>query len=294
MLPFYPFWWSDYSGDTFSLSQGQHGAYFLLLRYIYTEGRGFGVPDKERYSIARAFLEQEQSNVDYVLEKYFKKDGELWKHERAAEIIKDANASHEKRVKAGRKGGKAKAANSTEDGSEASSIAKAKPKQPEPEPYIEDTNVSSSSGVKGLSFLIGDKEYSFEDFFERFWQIYPKERDKGSKKKAKEYMEKELKKGGKNEDNIRSVAYRIADGVRRYAKYCSRTGEKNPDAFRWLRDEGYNRPWDIPEGTSTAGRSKGYSLEAVHDQAVADQTRRPEGREERLKRLGLGDDTSDD
>lgn len=132
----------------------------------------------------------------------------------------------------------------------------------------------------------------FDAVFEYLWKEYPKIRDKGHKGQAREQLAKAIAKGGKNEDDYRSRARGIAEGVRRYARYCAATGEKNPDCFRWIRDEGFNRPWDVP--AAGAGRSAGYSLEAVHDQAVADTTRRPEGREERLKRLGMGDDTSDD
>lgn len=110
MLPSYPFWWSDYSGDAFSLTQGQHGAYFLLLRHIYTEGRP--IPHDQRYSIARALLEQEQANVDAVLSRYFTREGESWTHLRAFSVIDEFNAKHQRRVNAGKNGGNAKAAKS--------------------------------------------------------------------------------------------------------------------------------------------------------------------------------------
>lgn len=139
----YPFYWSDYSGKTMHLTQGQHGAFMLLMRWIYTTEKP--IPHKQRFSIARAVLEHEQSNVDEVLSEFFTKDGEFWHNDRCIEVIASANAKHEKRVNAGKKGGKAKAVN-------ASSNATAMLYQPEsqPEPYKLDTNVSNTPTPKGL------------------------------------------------------------------------------------------------------------------------------------------------
>jgi uncharacterized protein YdaU (DUF1376 family) len=39
MLSYYPFYWADYSSKTYNLTQGQHGAYMLLLRHIYSTGK---------------------------------------------------------------------------------------------------------------------------------------------------------------------------------------------------------------------------------------------------------------
>ena len=117
--PWYPFLWSDYTGKTFDLTQGQHGSYFLLLRHIYTTGTP--VPGKQCYSIARAVLEAECSNVDFVLARYFKKDGDNWRNLRAEEVMQEADEAHQRKVEAGRKGGKKKSSN-----------ARAMPYQPQP------------------------------------------------------------------------------------------------------------------------------------------------------------------
>lgn len=110
-LPFYPFYWSDYSGKTMHLSQGEHGAYMLLMRYIYTTGKG--VPDKQRYSIARATLEQEIANVESVLEQFFVLRGDVWENSTITEVMSEADEAHKRRVEAGSKGGKAKAKHSS-------------------------------------------------------------------------------------------------------------------------------------------------------------------------------------
>jgi len=105
----YPFYWGDYSSKTLHLTQGQHGAYLLLLRYIYTTEKP--IPDKHRFSIARALLEQEQHDVDFVLSEFFTLEGGAWVNSRAIDVIEQTNAKYEKRVRAGTIGGKSKASN---------------------------------------------------------------------------------------------------------------------------------------------------------------------------------------
>ena len=111
MLPYYPFYWADYSSKTYDLTQGQHGAYMLFLRHIYTTGQP--IPDKQRFSIARALLTHEQENADFVLQKFFQKDGDIWRMPRAEQVIAEQQKKHQRRVIAGKKGGKKKASNAT-------------------------------------------------------------------------------------------------------------------------------------------------------------------------------------
>ena len=100
-LPFYPFYWGDYSSKTFDLTQGQHGAYMLFLRHIYAEGTP--IPDEQRYSIAKALLKQEQETADLVLARYFIKEGSGWVNSRALEVIQEAENKHYRRVIAAQK-----------------------------------------------------------------------------------------------------------------------------------------------------------------------------------------------
>lgn len=110
--PWYPFYWSDYSGKTMHLSMGQHGAYLLFLRWIYTTEKP--IPHKQRYSIARAMTEQEQGDADLVLQEFFTYEetgGGLWNSKRASEVIEETKNRHEKRVIAGKMGGLSKSSN---------------------------------------------------------------------------------------------------------------------------------------------------------------------------------------
>lgn len=68
-------YWGDYLKDTSHLSQGQHGAYLLLIGH-YWQRRGLKANKQQCYRIAMAFTEEERENVDIVLSEFFKlKDG---------------------------------------------------------------------------------------------------------------------------------------------------------------------------------------------------------------------------
>lgn len=137
MLPYYPFYWSDYAGQTVELEQGQHGAYLLLLLFIYTKGKA--IPHERRYSIARAGLDEERENVDFILGEFFTKNGENWEHNRANEVIAEQHELHQRRVNAGKKGGKKKSSNAR-----AGLVAPPKPgSSNHNQNQIEDTDVSS-------------------------------------------------------------------------------------------------------------------------------------------------------
>lgn len=107
----YPFYWSDYSGKTMHLTMGQHGAYMLFLRWVYTTEKP--IPHKQCHSIARAMTEQERGDADFVLNEFFVRDGDVWRSNRAEKVIEETKGRHEKRVNAGKKGGIAKAERSS-------------------------------------------------------------------------------------------------------------------------------------------------------------------------------------
>ncbi len=118
----------------------------------------------------------------------------------------------------------------------------------------EDTNVSSpptpqrGNGVPS-SFLMPDGNMlDFDGLFERMWLLYPSIRDKGHKGRAKDELRKKLTKGDSYE--------KIGRGVARYRAYCDETGEKQPDFFRWIRDGGYERDYQITTPQPAAGRAE--------------------------------------
>lgn len=109
MLPYYPFFWGDYSAKTAGLSQSQNGAYMLFLKHIYCTGEK--IYDKEKYRIAMAFSDEEREAANFVLEKFFKFDPETktYDNEKCREIIAKADATHKSVADRGAAGGKARA-----------------------------------------------------------------------------------------------------------------------------------------------------------------------------------------
>ncbi len=109
MLPYYDFYWKDYSAKTAHLTMGQHGAYMQFLKFIYTQGRS--IPDKGKYDIARAVNKKEKADAQQVLEEFFQKEGAFWRSKKATEIIAECQQRYDNRVKAGKEGGEKKASN---------------------------------------------------------------------------------------------------------------------------------------------------------------------------------------
>jgi uncharacterized protein YdaU (DUF1376 family) len=121
-------YWSDYIGDTMPLTQGQHGAYLLLIAHYWKKGELIA---KHCYSIARAKTGQEKSNVDAVLEEYFQRSDDRWVQPALDQAILESEMAYQRRVEAGSKGGRAKAVNAA-----VPSNAIAMLKQPESEPEL--------------------------------------------------------------------------------------------------------------------------------------------------------------
>lgn len=98
----------------------------------------------------------------------------------------------------------------------------------------------------------------FDGFFERMWLLYPALRDKGHKGKAKDQMKIKLK--GKISHET------ISRGVAKFRAYCEATEERNPDMFRWLRDHGFDRPYEIPSRGSKQINGGGAGKETDREQ----------------------------
>lgn len=66
----YPHHIGDYAKDTMGLSQGEHGAYRLLMDAAYATENG--IPQEDVYAIAKASTALERRNTDRVIRKYFR------------------------------------------------------------------------------------------------------------------------------------------------------------------------------------------------------------------------------
>lgn len=94
-MNYYPHHIGDYTKDTMALSQGEHGAYRLLIDAAYAGEDGIA-PD-EVHAIARAASAAERRNADRVIAKFFTlRDGRYYQ----SRIDREVAAYQEKSAKA--------------------------------------------------------------------------------------------------------------------------------------------------------------------------------------------------
>jgi uncharacterized protein YdaU (DUF1376 family) len=103
-----PLFIGDYLGDTSHLTQGQHGAYILLLMHYWQCGP-IPCDRMQCYSITRATDKQSRCNADAVLRYFFKEDNGYYRQPRADDELRKAQTSYERRAgAAGKRWAKAK------------------------------------------------------------------------------------------------------------------------------------------------------------------------------------------
>lgn len=123
----------------------------------------------------------------------------------------------------------------------------------------------SLSIERGESFKVSGGEFvNFDGLFERFWNIYPAIRAKGKKEIAKQQLKIKLSKGASYEE--------IGRGILNYKNYCERTGEKNKDMFRWIRDELYNEDYTLSI-ISNQGATQNVSRRPTRSELFDEATR---------------------
>ncbi len=131
-LPYFNLYPTDFEAKTSHLSLEEDGAYNRLLRLCWMMP-GTSLPDDDAWIMRRMRVDQETFNrvVKVVLSEFFeRRDGRV-SNARMNREFEKSSTGHERRVLAGRAGGKAKALNTNNS---SPSIAKAMPYQPEPEP----------------------------------------------------------------------------------------------------------------------------------------------------------------
>ena len=146
-LPYFPMFPDDFEADTAHLTLLEDGAYNRLLRLCWrTPGCSIPLDMTWVYRKMRARTDEEKAAVDIVLEEFFTAKKGRFSNARLSKEYTSATEAHEKRKKAGFKGGSAKALKTNET---KSSNAVAKPKQPEPEPEPYKTEAKASSKKRG-------------------------------------------------------------------------------------------------------------------------------------------------
>lgn len=98
-----PLYIGDYLGDTGHLSQGQHGAYLLLMMHYWSKNM-LQASVEQCYKIARAYSEEEKENVRLVLADFFTLDDGNYVQSRINSELERVNSiteSNKKRAQAG-------------------------------------------------------------------------------------------------------------------------------------------------------------------------------------------------
>lgn len=95
----YPHHLGDYAKKTLGFTQGEHGAYRLLLDAYYATEKA--LPAEDVYTIAKATNAAERKNTDKALKKFDLRDGH-YHHERAEEEL----AAYRARAETARENGK--------------------------------------------------------------------------------------------------------------------------------------------------------------------------------------------
>jgi uncharacterized protein YdaU (DUF1376 family) len=133
-LPYYPMYPADFEADTSHLTLAEDGAYNRLLRLCWRTP-GCSLPNDRPWihRRMRCVTDDDRAVVDTVLDEFFVLRAGRLSNTRLSREWASANASHERRKLSGSRGGLAKSRKNNE--SEPTNTL-AKPKQPEPEPYI--------------------------------------------------------------------------------------------------------------------------------------------------------------
>mgnify|MGYP002779791377 CR=1 FL=1 len=93
---FMPMFWGQYLGDTSDLSQGEHGAYLLLIAHQWRTHAP--IPADRVYRVTKATTKKERDNTNSVLERHFFFDGSTYENLRVKrELEADAERSEKRR-----------------------------------------------------------------------------------------------------------------------------------------------------------------------------------------------------
>ena len=89
----------DYAKDTAHLSQGQIGAYDLLMDWYYANERPIPLDKADAMRIARAHTAQEKRDTAKVLEEFFEKSDDGYRHKRIERELQFASVKSAKASK---------------------------------------------------------------------------------------------------------------------------------------------------------------------------------------------------
>lgn len=134
-MNFYKHHLGDYDGHTAHLSWDEDMAYTRLLRAYYRREKG--IPDAEKYRLARAATKAHKGAVDRVLSEFFTLEGSEWRQKRCDEEIVAYQNQCQKNRETGKLGGRPRKTElvSEENRTVTETVSQNNPNQiPEPEP----------------------------------------------------------------------------------------------------------------------------------------------------------------
>jgi uncharacterized protein YdaU (DUF1376 family) len=98
--PWSAFYWGDYLAPTSHLTLAQHGAYLLLMAHYYTTRSPLPASAPLLRRVCRCMTDAEQAAVAKVLQEFFIRRGDVYRHERIDRELAKASEISQKRREA--------------------------------------------------------------------------------------------------------------------------------------------------------------------------------------------------
>ena len=183
--PWMPLYCADYLADTAHLTAAESGAYLHLIMHYWLKG-GLPKDDAQLARIAK-MKPREWAEARSTIVSFFKDD---WRHDRIERELKDAAEAYDRRAKAGRKGGIAKAMLEQSSGNEVAGH-----KQSQPHSSIEETSSLRSDVTRASASPPSEPQKPRTskpprrhpnpvDAFERWYAEYPNKVGRAAAEKA--------------------------------------------------------------------------------------------------------------
>lgn len=145
----------DFARDTAHLSQGQIGAYDLMLDWYYANERPLPANKDDVYRIARGFSKEEKKATDKVLADFFTETPEGWVQKRADEELSRYAKQRDTNRETGKKGGRPKKETESEPNRNRIGFISETETEPNDNPNPESSNTEEKAKAKTPSAPAG-------------------------------------------------------------------------------------------------------------------------------------------
>lgn len=140
--PWMPLYVGDYIRDTRHLSQGQHGAFLLLICHQWVTGKPIPLDENQIFRITGGFSEAEKNDTLFILNEFFEKTANGYINRKVESVREVQEARSEIASENGKKGGRPKK-NPEQNLEESQKKAKENP-EPNPEESFQSQSQSQS------------------------------------------------------------------------------------------------------------------------------------------------------